>query len=71
MRVAMTRMQQADTTMIDRTDPDRPKVQGARQVPCSLRLDPIRHEMPEAGKRAPHILRFPIPVEKEFLLFRF
>jgi hypothetical protein len=38
--------------------------------PKYFEMDPIRNELPEKGKRAPHILRFHIPVEKNFLLFK-
>lgn len=39
------------------------------RTPENYELDPLREEDPVAGKRAPHILLFAIPVEKGFLIF--
>lgn len=39
------------------------------RTPAYFEMDPLRSEMPSPGKRAPHILRFEIPVEKEFLIY--
>lgn len=38
--------------------------------PGKFERDPVNNEMPQEGKRAPHILRFAIPAEKAYLLFK-